>query len=123
MRADDQRDKKFITLLRQTHTLPFSLLPCTKKKCSPNLNHPGLVYAVFQPIDHINPQVLDQLAQSHRDLCAWKISERDSNYASTQGAPGQVASKDLSPNLQGRWPNDAMAQLPESKVWTALLCF
>ena len=61
MRADSNNDQKFITLMRQTHTLPYAPLPCTVLKNEKDLSHPGTVLAVFQPIDHISTRTLDDL--------------------------------------------------------------
>lgn len=135
MAADDHRDKKFITLLRQSHTLPFALLPCTQRRpnTEQDLNHPGTMYAVFQPVDRINTRVLDDLEQAHRDRHAWQQKESMLfNHASSQGAAvGQPANglkhphpekkNGFQPDLNGSLQHDAMEQAPEAKVWQACL--
>jgi hypothetical protein len=91
MRQDDPKDQKFITLLRQTHTLPFALLPCAKSKDYQS-SHPGLLYAVFQPIDHINSKILEDLAQAHRDRKQW---QEHVGYTFRQPMPAAAATQQL----------------------------
>ena len=59
MAARDLKDKKFITLMRQTHTLPFAPMPRLQEEQGSTpvrMGHPGYVFAVFQPIDNIHKQ-------------------------------------------------------------------
>lgn len=86
MRVADPNDQKFITLMRQSYTLPFAPLPCTAQKSADDLDHPGEVLAVFQPIDKIGTRVLNDLEQSHRDRYAWQQAQRGVfRAAATQG--------------------------------------
>lgn len=78
MSADNPVHKSFITLVRHAHTLPYAPLPCAVKDL-PNTrddNYAATMFAVFQPIDDIQPSVLNDLEQAHRDRHAWQQKKR-----------------------------------------------
>ena len=86
MEADDERDMKFISLLRQSSTLPFAPMPKTISTEKSWRTSPGTVYAVFQPIEHISKHVLLDLEQSHRDRFQWQTMQRADFAKSMQRA-------------------------------------
>eukprot|EP00892_Ulva_mutabilis_P004063 jgi/Ulvmu1/2028/UM120_0024.1 len=61
--AGTPEDKRFVTLLRHSHVMPFAPLPATATGDDPTA--PDTLYAVLQPIDHISTTVLADLSVAH----------------------------------------------------------
>ena len=66
--AATAEDKRFITLLRHAHVLPFAPLPSTSTDADPAGR--DTMYAVLQPVDHISAVVLEDIALAHADRAA-----------------------------------------------------
>lgn len=127
---DSESDRKFITLLRQSHTLPFAPLKTALADGKESLEHPGAMFAVLQPIDDINTRVLDDLEQSHRDRTQWHARQcRTFGHASGQSDRGLDSASLKRPHPDSTGKNgsehgsqpskpchDTMAQLPEAQV-------
>ena len=131
MAAEEPRDQRFITLLRQSSTLPFARLPHTAANDRNfNKNTSGTVYAVLQPIDRMNTHVLNDLEQSHRDRFLWQAKQRINHTNKKHAAaglghpghgikrphPGGAAEGSMKNGLPARDPSDSLAQLPEPQV-------
>jgi hypothetical protein len=147
MRAEQHSDKKFITLLRQSCTLPFAPLPCTALREGKRLDRAGNMFAVFQPIDKINTRILADLEQTHRDRKAWQDSTRASKFQKGGGQRDAGGQKGAAQGLKRPHPDqdgsggenrsqngpaepearsallhDAMAQLPDAQVCPLSSC-